>query len=310
MLMKILILCTQPESMISGGMINTLSTIYAYHFTKWLSKFPNCVINYASAYLTINDAKLLNTYDFCISLVNYGVKIMRPGVFEELRKKISYQIITICENDKFVDREDLLLFIMGGSKPKTMRLCWGADFDLLKPQKPSTITILVDHKYYGKEGSSLLKRDKTGAIIKSLLKYKNSGHDIIIKHIGFGKVNEVTDDYVVDNYKQSKAMDFRDIYSYYNEAHIFVVTHPECFGLSTIECASAGTLIVQPHGCMTNYIISRLHHVTINDMENIDWDLIIKYINVKRSIAMAKIFSYENAVYRVYQHMKKSMLIK
>ena len=303
--MKILILCAQPGSLSTGGMINSLSTIYAYHFTKWLSKFPDCQISYASAYIKPDDAKLLDEYDFCFSLVNRGIKIMNPLTYTELRKKIKHQIITICASSKIVDKEDILLFIMGKRKHNTMRVYWGADFDLLKPEKPTTINILIDHKYYGNKSSSLFKKDRTNIILKSLLQYKNSGHDIIIKHIGFGKINGVDDNYVPDDFKQSKSMDFREIYPYYNEAHIYVVTHPESFGLTTIECASASALIVQPHGYIKKDIINKLHHVSIFDMQHINWDDIISQINIPKSMQCAKLFSYEKTVNQLYYHMKK-----
>ena len=302
--MKILILCAQPNSILSTGMINSLSTIYAYHFNKWLSRYVDCNISFNSAYLKIDEINSVDNYDFCIILVNRGVKTMKNAIFEILRTKIKYQIITICATNSIIDKEDLLLFTMGQSKPKTKRLYWGADFDLLKPLKSNTINVLVDHKYYGKPTSNMYKNDKTEIFIKSLLKYKNDGHDIIIKHIGAGQVHEVTNDYKIQEYKQSLAMDFREIYKYYNEAHIYIVTHAESFGLTTIECASAGALIVEPISYIKTDIINRLHHVSITDMDHINWDDIIKQININKSINMAKVFSYQNAIKQLYYHMK------
>ena len=302
--MKILILCAQPHSINTNHMINSLSTIYAYHFHKWLSKY-DCEIFFESIYLSINKIKTIENYDFCLVLANRGVKKMKPLIYQELRKITKYHIITICEGNKYVGKEDLLLFIMGEPKPKTMRLHWGADFDLLKPNKPNIITILVDHQYYGKKSSRMFKNDKTEIFIKSLLKYKNDGHNIIIKHIGNGEIIDVNNDYIIERYKQSYAMDFRKIYENYNEAHIFIVTHMESFGLTTIECASAGALIVQPSGYIKEEIIKKLHNVTITDMENINWDNIINKIDIAKSIKGAKMFSYENASNKLYHYMKK-----
>lgn len=302
--MKILLLCVQPYSLISNGMINSLSTIYAYFFNKWLSRIPGCQVDFASCWIQANGIEKLETYDFCIHLVNRGVGTMRPAAYLELRKKVKHQIITLCASSKFTDKEDLLLFIMGKKKPKTKRLFWGADFDLLKPLKPETITILVDHKYYGKKGSIIAQMDMTEKILQSLLAYK-ANNNIVIKHIGKGRVNEINDGYTVDNFTQGSAMDFRKIYEYYNEAHIYVVTHPECFGLSTVECGSAGALVVQPSGYIKKEIISNLHHYNITDMANINWDDIISKINITKSIECAKTFSYEKNINHLYGYMNK-----
>lgn len=301
--MKILILCHTPSALTGIQKINNLSTIYAYFFNKWLQKYKDCEITNASVGMTPSEINALGQYDFCIVLVNRGIVKMKPNIYIMLRKKIKYHIITICETNPIMGNENLLLFTMGSLKPKTMRLFWGADFDLLKPQKSNTITVLVDHKYYGKKTSRLYKMDRTEVIIKSLLKYKNAGHNIIIKHIGYGKINEVTNNYIIEEYKQGCAIDFREIYKHYNNAHIYVVTHPESFGLSAVECAAAGALIVEPNGYMKKEIINILHHVSLNDVNNIKWDEIINKINIPLSRSKAKQFSYENAINQVYKYM-------
>ncbi len=107
--------------------------------------------------------------------------------------------------------------------------------------------------------------------------YKNKGNDIIIKHIGCGRINTVDNDYVIDEFTQGAAVDFRTIFKFYNEAHIYIVTHPESFGQSTIECAASGGLIVQPNGYIKNEIISKLHHYNIIDAEHINWLEIIVF---------------------------------
>jgi hypothetical protein len=117
-------------------------------------------------------------------------------------------------------------------------------------------------------------------------------------------VNEVNNDYQIEGFKQSTGMDFRQIYQHYNEAHIYVVTHPESFGLTVIECATAGALIVYPDGYIKSDIMKRLHHCKIKDMDNIDWSSIIALVNVQRSIECAKFFSYEQAIGNLHTHLK------
>jgi hypothetical protein len=302
--MKILILCAKPDTLTNNGQINNLSTIYAFHFLKWLSLYKENEITIAEFYMDVNQANSLAEHDFCILTVNRGAIAMKPPIFEIVRKKIKHNIITICGSNKFVGKEDVLLFMMGKQKKNTLRVFWGADTDLLKPIKSSTkINILVDHQYYGKITSSLFKKDRTVELINSLKAYQKINPNIIVKHIGNGIVHDVTDDYKIDNFKQSTSMDFREIYKYYNEAHIYVVTHPEALGVTTIECGCAGAMVVQPQGFIKNEIISNLYHYSIDNLDSIDWNEIIQKINIEKSIKMAQCFLYKNAIIKLYSHM-------
>lgn len=302
--MKILILCAKPLSLTNNGQINNLSTIYAYHFQKWLSQYKENEITIDDFYMDVSQANSLSEYDFCILTVNRGAIAMKQAIFEIIRKKIKYDIITICGSNKYVGKEDVLLFMMGKQKKNTLRVFWGADTDLLKPLKSNTkINILVDHQYYGKPTSSLFLKDRTVELINSLKEYQKINPNVVVKHIGNGIIHDVTNDYKIDNFKQSTCMDFREIYKYYNEAHIYVVTHPEALGVTTIECGCAGAMVVQPSGFIKNEIIGNLYHYDIMDLEAIDWDEIIKKIDIEKSISMAKYFLYKNAITKLYKHM-------
>lgn len=300
--MKILILSSKPHNIINNTCINNQSGIYAFFFAKWLGKYNDCVITHNSLWLEINAIKNLPEYDFCILSINRGARVIGAQKMAELRKKIKFQIITICGSNSIIGTEDLLLFTLGKNKKRTMRLFWGADFELLQPKKDKIINVLVDHQYYGKKSSDIYKRDKTEYILDSLLKYKEK-NNITIKHMGTGCVNDVSTGYKIIDYTQSDAIDFRKMYQFYNSAHIYVVTHPECFGLSVIECAAAGALIVTPAGYINKDILKHIHHVIIDNFNTIDWDDIIKKIDIEKSVKMAHKFSYENAFNKLYKYM-------
>lgn len=303
--MKILILCMKPETLKTQNRLNHLSTIYAYFFNKYLGEYKDCEIEIDNANMDQNKANSLPEFDFCFITFTRGVHRMNGEIYNILRRKIKYQIITICENNHIIDKEDLLLHMMGEEKEKTLRVYWGADHGILKPLKSKPITVLVDHKYYGPPESSIHKKDMTQTLINSLLKYRKEGNDIVIQHIGQGKIHTVTDDYVIDNFRRSSSMDFRKICEYYNKADIFVVTHRESLGFSTIECAAAGALIVQPQGFIKKEIIEKMHHYTIQDIKSIDWNDIISKLDVEKSVEMSKFFSYKNAADKLYSHMSK-----
>ncbi|XWV25460.1 hypothetical protein QJ856_gp0300 [Tupanvirus deep ocean] len=306
--MKILILCMHPNNLIKADHINALSTIYAYHFKKWLEIHKDVEITFDDFYMNATHAQTLGEFDFCILTVNRGALTMNQNVYQIIRKKIKYHIITLCGSNKLMGSEDLLLYMMGKRKNRAMRVFWGADPELLFPQKSkNTINILVDHQYYGDKSSSLFSKDRTRLILDSLLAYQKRNPNIVIKHIGNGVVNTVTDSYVIEPFKQGLSMDFREIYKHYNEAHIYVVTHPECLGLTTIECGCAGAMVVQPNGYIKREIINNLYHYNIMDINKINWAEIIQNINIGKAIAMSKTFLYQNTVERLYQYMVKIM---
>jgi hypothetical protein len=203
-----------------------------------------------------------------------------------------------------IGEEDLLLYMLGNPVEKTIKVYWGADPSLLKPmQVPNVINILVDHQYYGST-RSVIQRDLTKTIIESLLVYQKKCPQLVIKHIGNGRVNIVNDSYVMDRFVRSRSMDFREIYKYYNEANIYVVTHPESLGYSTIECGCSGALVVQPAGYINSEILDNLHHYTIEDSQNIDWESIIKKIDVSKSVSLASVFNYKNLANVFYEYVK------
>lgn len=300
--MKILILCAKPEALVGDGMINTLSTIYAFQLVK---RFKH-EITLADAYAVPSDILKLDHHDFCICTVNRGFYSMNQELLNAVKQKASW-LITLCGSNKFVGPEDALMFTMGKRKTKCIRSYWGADFDLLKPEKPSVFTVLVDHKYYGKASSAITQKDKTDEIIKSLLTYKERGGDVVIRHIGTGKVDTIeSQEQLVEGFVKGACMDFRAIYKYYNEAHVYVVTHPECFGLSVIECAATGGLIVTPPDYIKHDILKKIHHAHYTS--DINWDQIKSMVDVDRSIAMAKLFSYDNLSTSIEQFMNQKVL--
>lgn len=306
--MDILIICVSPNALTSpdNSLINNLSTIYAYHFNIFLKQYKGNTITFKDYYMTVDDANTLNKYDFCIITMNRGVVNMNKDVYKILRDKIKYHIITICEYSNIIGEEDLLIFMMGKQKSKTMRLYWGANNMILKPSKSNdVINILVDHQYYGKTNSPIFELDKTSLLLNSLLEYQKKNKKIIIEHITNGKVQLVTDNYKIETFRRSDSLDFREIYKYYNKIHIFVVTHPESMGLSTIECGCSGTLIVFPERYIRKEISEKLHHYEIKNLDSIDWDSIINTINIPKSVEMAQVFSYKNTINALQNYMVK-----
>lgn len=290
-MISILILRISPN----GKVIADLSGIHAYMIAKYLSK-DKYALTIKSMMMTIDEYAALDEYDYCVVTAIRGMTKIPKDKKQVLRSKIKNKIITLCENNGTMGGEDILFHMVGSPRRGCIKVFWGADLSLLKPNKnPDKIVILVDHQYYGKRSSNIWKKDRTAVIIESLLEYQKTHPEIVIKQICTGNVRTIKDKYTLPKTYGRTSVDFRTLYKYYCEADIFVPTHPESFGFSNVECAGAGALIAYPSpGYLNRVITSTLLSVSLGDCTSINWGDIIAKRNVNKSIEMAKLFSYEN----------------
>lgn len=300
--MNFLIITTQSVHVTNNDLskISSMPSIYAYFFKKYLE--VNGYNVQCKEYSYINEH--MENYNNCFLTFNRGLKYLKPDEYEILRSKISNKIITICETSKEVGNEDILLFFVGKKKHRTLKINWMADPTILYPQKdPDRITVLVDHMYYGNIDSRIYKTDKSKITIESLLEYRKiSTKPIDIYFIASGGVILINSLSEMKGFKQSQSMNYNDIVKYYNKCDIFVNTHYESMGLTNLECAMAGALIVTFDDFLKNEFVSQIHHHKVIGTD-INWDQIIDKINVNKSLHMVKNCTYENAVNTLIKHI-------
>ena len=87
-------------------------------------------------------------------------------------------------------------------------------------------------------------------------------------------------------------MQYPDACKEYGKADIFIVTHSESMGLSVLESALSGALVITPKGYIKKELISPLHHIEVNG--KIPWSTVLSELNVKKSVNMAKKYSWRN----------------
>ena len=307
--MRILILALQANILNEEDpliKINNLSSIYAYFFKKYLLKH-NLLVDISDLYIDPNN---LENYDYCFILINRGTTYISN--YDGLKNKIKHQIFTICENNKHIGKEDYLIHFVGKEKPKCIKTHFMADHNFLIPKKnKEKLIILVDHKYYGDKESRISKTDKTEFIIDDLLKYKAKNDnkyknkEIIIKNIIENQI------IVVDNIDQIKntsfkqsAISYSSICEYYNECDIFINTHMESMGLSNLECAMSGALILTFKDFLKKEFKKKLYTITI-DPNNINWNEIFSKIDPVGSRDKVINYNYENCVDFIYNNYLK-----
>jgi hypothetical protein len=282
--------------------ISTLSSIYSYFFKKYLQDYGHKI---TCIDIPIDEKSIIPEADYCISLYNRGIKMLKPVIYDVLRSKIKKEIITICITSKIIDKEDLLLFYVGKRKNKTLKIHWMAEPTLLFPEKKSDrISILVDHIYYGDKQSRIYIEDKTRFTIQTLLEFRKEYKikPIDIYHISSNGVKLINSMDDVEEYKQGCSINYLDMIKYYNLCDIFVNTHYEAMGLSNLECAMSGALILTFNDFLKHEFSSLIHHYKVTN-DNIDWTDIISKIDVDKSIKMVQKYTYEDSVKKLIEYL-------
>ena len=244
--------------------------------------------------MSLDEAYSLPIFDNCIITVVRGMCYMHPAIASVIRSKIKNKIYCMCENNKVIGSEDVLLCMIGKMSAKCIQTYWGCDLEMLKPKKEiGKINILLDHEYYGSRSSTIFQKDISQRYVDSILAYQKVNDRVIANQIGSGGVFQVKEGYQIPMFIQAAGLDFRLMYENYNKADLFLVTHPGSFGFSIVETAAAGALIVAPKDYVHPFLLDKIHHVII-DPDDIDWDKVLGAIDVELSMTKARMFSYEN----------------
>lgn len=154
-------------------------------------------------------------------------------------------------------------------------LGFAASHERLIPKKDKTkIRILVDHPAYDKNHFN--HYDRTKSIIDQILDHKFD-KEVEIRRFVSGAIETVQDkNYKVEVYDR-RGINILKAFEEYNQADIFFVTHPESMGMSVIECAMAGCLVVTPKGYIKPEFINSVEHVEFSG--KIDWEKVMKKMN-------------------------------
>jgi len=245
----------------------------------------------------------------------------RPGIFfDVIKSKVSGAVCTIAANNAVVGPEDILFYLIPEGK-RNKHHCklvnWACSENLCKPsQDPNTIRILVDHSYYGHNG--ITKTDQTRNILDSLCRYTREhntmypGRKIIIRHFVSGGIVTVDPDNP-ENQQQydHRGVPYLEACKEYSKTDIYVVTHQECMGLTVLETAMAGALVVstsvQRNGMtpmIKGALLQSLHHFKYDVSREIPWRDIIKNIDHDKARQKALRFTWNNTVGTMLTSMK------
>ena len=255
--------------------------------------------------------------DFIIACDNRALAY-RPLSFTEKLKSCARQgVFTFSANTGVIGPEDVLFYMVPSGK-RNKRHCkylgWTCDSTLCRPlQLKNKFRILIDHSYYGRY-QNMIQSDMTESITNQVCEFAKrgriSGKRFIVKRFINGGIEQVDikNPSKMEKYVQNNGLTYLEACQEYSRSDVFIVTHKECMGLSVLENAMAGALIVAPKGYIKQELLSKVHHVEFED--TIDWDIVIKSINVRKSRKMALQFDIEKFVQKILVVMNRTEILK
>jgi len=249
--------------------------------------------------------------DHVVCLEQRGFQKNHPEVFKRFREKIPGVVAAICDHDQLIGPEDILFHVQQTRhypvNTKSVQVTWAASPLFCYPEKElGTLNILVDHNHYHGE-------DRTTEILDQISEFALGDFLNIGSRYGYSKIKirqfvsggiadiEPGRNMNLGGYNR-KGMPFTDACSEYRKADIFFVTHAESMGLSVIECAMSGALIVTPHGCINPFLIEPLNHLVWDD--RFDMEEVLAAIDPGYSASCAAPFNWQRLATTILNHCR------
>ena len=83
---------------------------------------------------------------------------------------------------------------------------------------------------------------------------------------------------------------------------MFFATHTESMGMSVLESAMSGALVIAPKRCIPANLINPLNHVIWED--TIPWKDVIELLDVWRSVEAAAPFTWQRLAYLMVSRLR------
>lgn len=295
---NILIIVSQHDRHNSSYMMNyelgdkPINSIWInyYHLKK---HFINHHVNFYPVNLNnyeIQDLKK-RKFTFCIAIFNDLNGFAKNNVdhFTTLKMiknllKIPFYLYTevVPEHlyECYLEYFNLIFSNRASNLKKVHSLGFAANHEKLFPNKdPTKLHILVDHPAY--ELFHFNNYDKSKDILKQIFNYKNFNKELVVRRFVIGDIETVDKkNYQVELYNR-QGVNILKAYDEYNKCDIFIVTHPESMGMSVIECAMSGALILTPKDYINKEFLQDINYI---EFENkIDWELVKSKLNPELS---------------------------
>jgi hypothetical protein len=281
-------------------MISGTASLYSYYLRIELEKLGISTVPCPCPSQNAPDEeyiKLLNNMphgDHIISVEQRGfynrkrIQFLMSGI----RKKIAGKITTICDNNQIVGFEDMVYYAVPDKERKGSKYVgWAADPQMCYPeQNPNTIRILIDHSYYGSPDKN---PDRSEDIIRQTIAFAKNYKEkpLLVRRFICGGVETLSLDNPKFEIYNRNGLYYPDACAEYRKSDIFIVTHAESMGLSVLESAMSGALILSPKSFIRKSLLEPLHHIEFS--KEIPWDQVKNSLDANRSFKNASKFSWQ-----------------
>lgn len=286
-------------------------------------------------------------YDFAICCDQRSLFAREPLFAEILRDRTRGAIAVVSDNCNHVGEEDLLFYSVPDSLEtspaanaqrdkisKCKYTGWAADPKLCYPEQaahPTTVRILLDHSYYGTSAIKLHSAiDLSIAIIQETCRMiKSNQHRVVNgKEVSFlarrfisGGVETLDINNPWFDVYNRQGLSYPEACREYRQADVFVVTHKESMGLSVLEAAMSGALILVPNHFIKKSLISDLNHIAFDAntaadecdpsaIINIPWKEVMRSLDPEKSRRLAMKYTWQKTVGRMLKHLETATLAR
>ena len=274
--------------------INTVigtPSLYAFYLSREFRRLGHDVVfsNIAGAGddYTYYDSWEPPYADHAISCEQRTFANRHVACIRKLRERVTGCVATICDNNEITSHEDVVFYaVPAREKPGSKYIGWAADGDLIHPAQASVydrryLRFLVDHAYHGTHPSV---QDRTPQIVAEIMSWVDSHPDLDVFVRQFTTEGPVTLPTTAND--RGYSCGYLGAVAEYCKADVFFVTHAESLGLSVIEAAMAGALIVTPQEFIRPQLLADIPHHCYSGKPN--WDLILDHIDplgIRASVA-------------------------
>ena len=285
--------------------IVSTSTVYNYFLRREIERISD--IETATYYVFNSKSEdearqLLSNYtppsaDHVINLEQRGFAVAHPSTFEFFRARTPGAVCAICDHDLVLGPEDYLFHVQPSQQPpngKSVKVTWAASPEHCYPGKnTATLNLLVDHRTMS---TTVIERQRCSPKSASLRAPSRKGSTISPTcpsgsscPAGSQRSTPITSSSKSITIAQGSPSRRR---APYRQADIFFVTKAESMGLSVLECAMSGALVVVPRGYVNPHLLEPLNHVVWDD--RIDWELVIAKLDAELSASSAARFNWQH----------------
>src|SRR5262245_2742942 len=166
---------------------------------------------------------------------------------------------------------------------------WAADPNYLYPeQKPGELRILIDHPYYKSGTPDITDAVTTDAVMfANTYDWRDSYKTIRIRRLINGGAEDVNMGNLVTKQFDRKHVPFEDIAQEYRRTTVYLVTHKESVGLTCLELAYCGALVVASKGLIYQDRLDTVRHILYEGVRA-PWNIIMAEIAIAASAALAR----------------------